>query len=508
MDRSAFPAGSELAVVRAVLGVTAGERDVESLLDGILNVLVREAVADEGFGVLLRENELVVEAAAGARAEKLRQTRLAAGTGAAGRAAAENRTVLLPDVSLPDALPGPLAGHRGAGIAVPVAYHGRMLGALCLLRPKTAAAALRRIAALLETVGTMTADAVGTILRVEAEHGKLEAENRKLRGLLETENPGDLIGNCREMKVVYTQIRQVAPTDATVLIRGATGTGKELAARAIVNLSARKGRPFVTLNCAALPEALVESELFGHEKGSFTGATERRVGRVEAADGGTLFLDEIGDLSLSTQVKLLRLLQERTFSRIGSNREFHADVRFLAATSRDLEKLMAEGKFREDLYYRLNIFPIALPELAKRRSDIILLADHFIARMNARYRKHIARLSTPAINMLMAYHWPGNVRELENCIERAVLTATGDCIHGYDLPPSLQIGRAAGGDLLTAGNGAPFEVLVDNYRRELIVEALKRSGGKYAGAARELGLSPRMLHYYVKKLGIGGTSAS
>jgi len=399
-----------------------------------------------------------------------------------------------------------LQGLRGGGFAVPLAHHGRMLGALCLVyAPKSAA--LRRGGVLAETVGAMAADAVGTMLRVEAEHERLEEENRKLRGLLETENPGELIGNCREMKAVYTQIRQVAPTDATVLIRGATGTGKELVARAIVNLSARKGRPFVTLNCAALPEALVESELFGHEKGSFTGATERRVGRVEAADGGTLFLDEIGDLSLPTQIKLLRLLQERTFSRIGSNREIRADVRFLAATSRDLEKLMAEGKFREDLYYRLNIFPIALPELAKRRSDIILLADHFIARMNARYKKHIARLSTPAINMLMAYHWPGNVRELENCIERAVLTATGDSIRGCDLPPSLQIGHTNESGAADAGQSAPFDVMVASYQRELIVEALKHSGGKFAGAARELKLSPRMLHYYVKKLGIGQQGA-
>ena len=490
--------GGELTVVRAVLAAIADEREVGSLLDEILSVLLAETGVTDGLFVLLRDGELAVEAAAGPLAGKLVQKRFPAGTGVSGRAVDETRTVILGSAARDAGFAaGPLAGHRGACVAVPIAHRGRMLGALCVLLPKRSEAELRRAAALFEIVGAMAADAVSMYLRIEEEHGRLAEENRKLRDMLEIENPGDLVGNCREMKNIYTQIRQVAPTDATVLIRGATGTGKELVARAIVNLSARRNKPFVTLNCAALPEALVESELFGHEKGAFTGATDCRIGRVEAADGGTLFLDEIGDLSPQTQVKLLRLLQERTFSRIGSNRELHADVRFLAATGRDLERLMGEGKFREDLYYRLNIFPISLPELGKRRSDIILLADHFIARMNARYHKHIARLSTPAINMLMAYHWPGNVRELENCIERAVLTASDDCIHGYDLPPSLQTGR-------TAANAAaaPFEVMVASYQREIIVGALKRSRGKLAGAARELGLSSRMLHYYVKKLGI------
>ena len=216
------------------------------------------------------------------------------------------------------------------------------------------------------------------------------------------------------MLQVYEQIRQVAPSDATVLIRGSSGTGKELVARAVVNLSARKDKPLITMNCAAMPENLLESELFGHEKGSFTGATSRRIGRAEAADGGTLFLDEIGDLSLQMQVKLLRFLQEKTFSRVGSNRELHSDVRFIAATSRNLEELMTENKFREDLYYRLNIFPIVMPDLVQRKGDIMLLAEHFLSKFNLKYGKHITRLSTPAINMLMAYHWPGNVRELEN----------------------------------------------------------------------------------------------
>jgi Nif-specific regulatory protein len=326
-------------------------------------------------------------------------------------------------------------------------------------------------------------------------------ENRKLRDML-SNNPGDLVGNCREMQQIYEQVRQVAPSDATVLIRGGSGTGKEMIARAIVNLSARKDKPFITLNCAALPENLVESELFGHEKGAFTGAVNRRIGRAEAANGGTLFLDEIGDLTMQTQVKLLRFLQERTFSRVGSNEELHSDVRFLAATSRNLEELISQGKFREDLFYRLNIFPITMPDLAKRKSDIILLAEHFIEKMNLRYNKKIVRLSTTAINLLMSYHWPGNVRELENCMERAVLTASDDCIHSYNLPPSLQTSLSVGPTGAVTAKTAPLEVMMNNYEREIITEAIKRNNGNLSAAGRDLGVSPRMMNYRMNKLGI------
>ena len=302
---------------------------------------------------------------------------------------------------------------------------------------------------------------------------------------------------------IYEQVRQVAPSDATVLIRGSSGTGKELIARAIVRLSARKDKPFVTLNCAALPENLVESELFGHEKGAFTGAVSRRVGRAEAADGGTLFLDEVGDLTPRTQVKLLRFLQERTFNRVGSNQELKSDVRFLAATSRNLEEMVEKKLFREDLFYRLNVFPITMPDLAKRKADVILLAEHFIEKMNVRYGKKVARLSTTAINLLMSYHWPGNVRELENCMERAVIAASDDCVHSYDLPPSLQTSLSAGGASAEAPN-ATLDVMTANYERELIVEAIKRNGGNLSAAGRELGVSPRMMNYRMNKLGIPG----
>ena len=313
--------------------------------------------------------------------------------------------------------------------------------------------------------------------------------------------PGRLIGQCGEMRAVYEQIRQVAASDATVLIRGASGTGKELVARAIQGFSARKNRPFVTLNCAALPENLVESELFGHERGAFTDARDRRIGRAEAADGGTLFLDEIGDLPLPLQVKLLRFLQDRTFSRVGSSEERRSDVRILAATSRNLEDMMSRGLFREDLYYRINIFPIALPPLSTRGDDVLLLARHFLARLSAKYGKTVDRISPPAADILLAHPWPGNVRELENCIERAVLTAQDDCIHTYNLPPALR-DAAPAEDPATPGAPLTLAAQLAAHERQILSSALRRHNGNRSAAGRELGVTPRMMTYRLAKAGL------
>ncbi len=498
-----LPFDREILVLREISSAIVHERDPQRLLGEALAVLNRQMGMLRGTIALLHDDTLTIEASHGLGAAARRLGRYRLGEGITGRVAETGKPEIVADVRADPRFLN-RTGARGADepvafICVPVFSRDRVIGTLSIDRRVEPGMDLRRDAALLETVGNIAAGAVGALLRSQEERQALEAENRRLRDL--SENPGELVGNCSAMRRVYAQIRQVAPSDATVLIRGSTGTGKELVARAIVRLSGRANRPFVALNCAALPEALVESELFGHERGAFTGATGRRIGRAEEADGGTLFLDEVGDLSAQTQVKLLRFLQERTFSRVGSNRELRADVRFIAATSRDLEALMREGRFREDLYYRLNVFPILMPDLARRRSDIVLLAEHFVAKLGVRYHKHITRLSTTAINMLMAYHWPGNVRELENCIERAVITSSDGAIHGYNLPPSLQTGESTGNALLPSGH-APLPVLLDSYERELIVEALKRSGGNLSAAGRALGVSPRMMHYKVHRLGI------
>jgi Nif-specific regulatory protein len=299
------------------------------------------------------------------------------------------------------------------------------------------------------------------------------------------------------MRQVYEQMAQVARTNTTVLIRGESGTGKELIAHAIHYNSLRAGKPFIKVSCAALPDTLIESELFGYEKGAFTGALTRKKGRFEIADGGTLFLDEIGDLNLSTQVKLLRVLQEREFERLGGTETIRVNVRLIAATNKDLERAIAEGTFREDLYYRLNVFAIFVPPLRERKPDVLLLADYFLEKYSREHGKNIKRISTPAIDMLMSYHWPGNVRELENCIERAVLLCDGSVIHAHHLPPTLQTAEASG----TVVNLSLSEA-VQAYEKDLIQDALKTTRGNRAKAARLLRTTQRIINYKIKKYGI------
>ena len=495
---------SEITVLQEISSAIVHERNADALLNKVLDVLNRRMGMLRGTFTLLQGDTLTIEASQGLDENERQLGRYHIGEGITGHVAETGRPHLIPDIRRDSRFLNRTKSRDSkepvAFICVPIIHLEQVVGTLSIDRRIAPDTDLENDMALLEIIGNITAEAVFVAQKEHEERENLLEENRKLRRML-AENPGEMVGNCRAMQQVYELVRQVAPSDATVLIRGSSGTGKELVARAIVNLSPRREKPFVCLNCAALPENLVESELFGHEKGAFTGATGRRIGRAEAADGGTLFLDEIGDLSLQTQVKLLRFIQERTFSRVGSNAELRSNVRFLAATSRNLEELMSKKLFREDLYYRLNIFPISMPDLSKRKSDIILLAEHFIEKMNVKYGKKVSRLSTPAINMLMAYHWPGNVRELENCIERAVLTAQDECIHGYNLPPSLQTGKESGTELLPDGK-ASFNTLVDSYERELIVEALKRNSGNMSAAARDLGLSPRVIHYKIGRLGI------
>jgi Nif-specific regulatory protein len=284
-----------------------------------------------------------------------------------------------------------------------------------------------------------------------------------------------------------------------VLIRGESGTGKELVAHAIHYNSPRAGKPFVKVSCGALPESLIESELFGYEPGAFTDARAQKKGRFELAHGGTLFLDEVGELSPPTQVKLLRVLQEREFERLGGVRPIKVNVRLVAATNQDLEAAVKAGVFREDLYYRLNVFSIYLPPLRERRPDVPLLADHFVEKYAAAHGKDVRRIATTAIDMLMSYHWPGNVRELENCIERAVLVCEGGAIHAHHLPPTLQTAEVSG-----TLPRLSLEAAVSSYEKDLILDALKSARGNRAKAARLLDSTERILGYKVRKYGIDG----
>jgi Nif-specific regulatory protein len=333
---------------------------------------------------------------------------------------------------------------------------------------------------------------------VRGERQKLRDENLTLKHeLKEKYDFSHIVGTSGAIRQVYEHVSQVARSNATVLLRGESGTGKELIAKAIHYNSLRSKRPLITVNCAALPEALIESELFGHEKGAFTGADRFKKGRFELADGGTLFLDEIGDLPPQTQVKLLRVLQEREFERVGGTETIKTNIRLIAATNKDLEAAMAGGEFREDLYYRLNVFSIFLPPLRERKADILLLAEHFLEKYEAEHAKRIRRISTPAIDMLMSYHFPGNVRELENAIERAVLVCDANVIHGHHLPPSLQTAEVT--DTVT---DLSLASAVEAFERDMIQDALKSTRGNVAKAARALDSTERILGYKIKKYGI------
>ncbi len=446
-------------------------------------------------------NELRLAAAIGVSGRGRQQARYRLGEGITGRVVVSSRPAVVPQVSdepLYLNRTGAVTsdGEERAFICVPVAAGRRTLGALSVLtRPKDNPD-LRQVCDFLGVVAGLIAQA----LRRQARRGAKEEEEvgrpRVLR-MPQRADLGSLVGTSDATLAMLEQALQVAPTKTTVLIRGESGTGKEPVAELIHRNSPRADGPLVKVNCAALPESLVEAELFGHERGAFTGAHARRKGRFEQADGGTIFLDEVGDIAQATQTKLLRVLQERQFERVGGSETLSVDVRLIAATNRDLERAMADGRFREDLYYRLNVFTLCVPPLRERKPDILLLADHFVEKYAQEHDKVVKRISTPAIDMLMSYHWPGNVRELENCMERAVVVCDDAVIHSQHLPPTLQTAEGSGTIPDRSLSGA-----VATLEKEMIMDALKTTRGNQAAAAKLLRVTERVVNYKVKKLGI------
>jgi two-component system response regulator HydG len=340
--------------------------------------------------------------------------------------------------------------------------------------------------------------------------GRLEAENAYLRGE-ESSRFGELVGSSEPMRKVFAVVERVAPTDTSVAIYGESGTGKELVARAIHQRSRRQAGPFIKVNCGALAETLLESELFGHEKGAFTGAIKRKLGRFELADGGTLFLDEIGDISPAMQTKLLRVIQEREFERVGGEASIKVDVRLVSATNRDLAKEVAEGRFREDLYYRLQVVPITISPLRERKGDIPLLVEHFIRRLAPKTNAQVTGIDDAALSRLIAYRWPGNVRELENVIEQSLVFSDGDRLSAEALPAALRGesarsdgAPASGGDRLPVPSGEmALPELLDDLERQLILKAYTQAKGVKTETARLLGIKTSALYYKLEKYGIG-----
>ena len=486
--------------------VLNNKSDINSLLKEILKVMYNDMGLHRATLTLKRGDLLVIEAAKGLTQSEQKLGKYKIGEGITGKVARIGEALIIPDISKEpaflDRTKTRKAFPKTAFICVPIKHNDKVIGTLSIDYPSSKNSDLEKLKKLLVTIANILADGVAILRSEIKEREQLKEENLRLKSQLgEKYHPNNIIGNCNNMRVVYGMIAQVANSLATVLIRGESGTGKELVAKAIHYGSSRKNKPFIAVNCAALPESLIESELFGHERGAFTGANIQRKGRFELASGGTLFLDEIGDISIPVQVKLLRVLQERTFERVGGHTQIKANVRIIAATSRNLEKGLKDGAFREDLYYRLNVFPIHMPSLRQRKSDIMLLAEHFLKKYNELYEKLIKRISTPAINMLMAYHWPGNVRELENCIESAVLMSQNNCINAYNLPASLQTAQESQTSYIK-DDTTDFKTLVDGFEREVITEALKNSNGNVAAASRTLKVTKRILHYKIQNLDI------
>jgi Nif-specific regulatory protein len=489
----------ELAALHSIAKALAQPWDLRDQLEQVLNEMkVRLGMQRGMISLLDRDSgKSWLEVAHGVDLEGM-EISYRMGEGITGKVAETGRPMAVPNLGK-EALFLDRTGARRllnreelSFLCVPIMYDTRVVGILSADKGATNVTSLDAELTILSSVAELIAKAVHVLA--------LEEENRRLRRIVnQGRTPSvDIIGHSKGMQEVFGLISHVADSSTSVLIHGETGTGKELIARAIHTNSPRAKGPLIQVNCAAIPDTLIESELFGHEKGAFTGALRQRRGRFEEAHGGTIFLDEVSELSAAAQAKLLRVLQEKQFQPLGSSRLITTNARVIAATNRRLEDCIAEGRFRNDLYYRLSVFPVHLPPLRDRGSDIILLSDHFVLKYLKEFGKPVKRISTAVIEAFLSHPWPGNVRELENCIERAVLLTEGESIEMIHLPPSLQT-KSRAGDKKESGR---LSTVIEAQQRSLILDALKESRGNQSQSARLLGTTKRILQYKIQKLGI------
>ncbi|MFP4475752.1 MAG: sigma 54-interacting transcriptional regulator [Desulfatibacillaceae bacterium] len=490
------------------IATALNEAELRPSLHRVLEILSSSMGMNRGAITIMNpvSQEIKIEAAHGMSAGAIQRGRYRPGEGITGRVIQSGRPIVVPKVSQEPLFLNRTGEHGGARerdvelsfLCVPVLKGQQVIGALSMDRPYDPDYDLDEAVQFITVVAAMVAQRVAHLEAMQWEQEAHRAENRRLREeLAKKYSITNLVGNSNKMREVFQMITQVCNSNATVLIRGESGTGKELCASAIHYNSPRAKEPFVKVNCAALPANLIESELFGHEKGAFTGAVRQKPGKFELAHRGTIFLDEIGSIGLDVQANLLRVLQEKEFERVGGYKTIKTDVRIVAATNRNLEEAVETSDFREDLYYRLNVFPIYMPPLRQRKTDVLLLGEYFLERYAKENNKDIRRLSTPAIDMLMQYHWPGNVRELENCIERAVLLCESGVVHAYHLPPSLQTGEES--DTVPSRS---LEEAVDALEREMIIDALKTTRGNVGKASEMLRTTSRKVGYKMQRHGI------
>jgi len=479
--------------------------DMKKSLFKVLSVLSESLNLVRGIIFLINSEtgEIRIEIAHGISESTTRQIKYLPGEGIIGKVIQTGEPAVVPRISEEPLFLDKthsrdiIEGRDYSYICVPIKKDNRVVGAISADRPFEGKKSLEKGEKLLSVVATMVAHHVINIENIRVEKEQLKTENIRLKTELEKRYSfTNIIGNSNKMREVFQMISQVSSSSATVLIRGESGTGKELVANSIHYNSDRNKKPFIKINCAAIPENLIESELFGHEKGAFTGASKMKKGKFEIADQGTVFLDEIGNMALAAQVKLLRVLQEKEFERVGGYKPIKTDVRIVAATNSNLEAMVQQGKFRDDLYFRLNVFPIYIPSLRMRKTDVILLADHFLEKYSKEQNKDIKRITTPAIDMMMEYHWPGNVRELENCIERSVILCNEGAIHSYHLPATLQTG------IKSKTLSLSLEDAVANLEKEILMDSLKNTKGNINKAAKLIGVTVRKFSYKAVKYGI------
>ncbi len=480
-------------------------RQLKNDLPTILRMIVEYLEAERSFlSIFNRENsKIYIEAAYGLSSAQQARGKYDLGEGITGKVVEMARPVVIEKISKSSLFLNKTNqetkkdGKELSIICVPIVDNAKVVGTLSVIRVYNPHISFDEDIRMMTIIGSLIGQAARSRQEKLEEMELLKQKNVELESKLSGVKNLNMIGNSSKMRDVFSLVQMVGKTNSTVLIRGESGVGKELVADAIHMASTRLDKSFVKVNCSALPESLIESELFGHEKGAFTGADSQRKGRFELADKGTIFLDEIGDIPLSAQVKILRIIQQRQFERLGGTETIQSDVRIIAATNRNLEQMIKDGEFREDLYYRINVFPIFIPSLRERRNDIPLLVDHFIEKFNKENNSKIKRITTSALNMLMVYSWPGNIRELENCIERACILSTDNVIHSYHLPPSLQTADSTN----TSAKGGMMYT-VEQVEKQLIREALTTSKGNIVKAADDLKITERMLGTRLKKYNI------
>lgn len=516
----------ELTALYEISRAISSSLNLKDVLTQIMQILHEKMGMERGTLTLLdtKTKELSIEVGFGLEKEAIRRGRYMIGEGITGRVVAANKPMVVPNVGEEPLFldrtrsRGDLKDSTISFICVPIQLDQKAIGAISVDRLFREEMSFDEDIRLLTIICSMASQAVRIHEMVAEEKKVLQRENTLLKQeLKKVFHPTNIVGDSKRMADVYATIELVSRTTATVILRGESGTGKELVAHAVHYHSERADGPFIKISCAALPETLLESELFGYEKGAFTGASMSKMGRFELAHGGTLFLDEIGDISASTQVKLLRVLQEKEFERIGGTNTIRVNIRLITATNKDLEKEVREGRFREDLYYRLNVVPVFLPPLRERREDIPVLVKHFLQKISQEHKKNISYISDDAMTYLMSYAWPGNVRELQNAIERSVVMCQSDTLTSNLLPipgekgtPSLAAFKppenASQLDDASLEAGSPvlgsLPDRVENLEKKMISQVLEQTASNQRKAAKLLGLTERMLGYKIKKYGL------